>query len=387
MTTKGGFTALMGAAGGGDPAILDLLLRRGADPRAKNKAGWTALHAAAYSGNPEITRMLIEHGADADPKNSYEGRTPLIWSAASAKPEVIRLLVERGASVDARETLAGSTPLICAAANQDGDPEAVRFLLQHGANASVKDRAGATALDWAERAGNVEVSALLRRRHAVSKATTPPVPGPLAQNNRTQKEAASLALDLLQQSGPLFLANATERCVSCHHQALPAMAIEVARHRGVRFDESLARQERDEIHGTFESRRELLLQGLGVPDRIDPAYLLLALAAHKQPRDQTTDALAHYLTLVQLKDGHWRTKFHRPPMDDGDITATALSLRSLGDYGPPGRASELEQRIARGRAWLERAKPKNTEDRAFQLLGLAWASAARRRFRNRRSGC
>jgi hypothetical protein len=187
----------------------------------------------------------------------------------------------------------------------------------------------------------------------------------------------SVALALLQKSGPSFLANSTEACISCHHQSLPAMAVGLARDRGLPYDRRLARQELEEIRGTFESRRELLLQGLGVPDPLDPAYILVGLAAHKQARDATTDALVHHLTLSQMNDGRWRTKFHRPPIDDGDITATALSLRSVRLYGPPGRASEFTRRIERGRAWLATATPFNTEDRAFKLLGLAWTGADR----------
>jgi ankyrin repeat protein len=384
LATKSGFTALMGAAGGGDPAIVDLLLRYGANPRAKNKSGWTALHSATYSANPAIVKMLLERGAAADPKGSFQGRTPLIWAAAAGKPEVIRLLIEQGANVNARETLAGSTPLICAAASQYGRPETIRLLIEHGADASARDLTGANALDWAQRQGNAEIVKLLRaqsrgplspERKEGSAGRTPPGS---PRKARTCQDAVSVGLALLQKSGPSFLANSTEACISCHHQSLPAMAAGLARDRGLSYDQRLARQELEEIHGTFESRCELLLQGLGVPDPLDPAYILVGLAAHKQARDATTDALVHHLTLTQMNNGRWRTTFHRPPMDDGDITATALSLRSVRHYGPPGRASEFARRIQRGRAWLATATPLNTEDRAFKLLGLAWAGAERR---------
>jgi ankyrin repeat protein len=383
LTSKSGFTALMGAAGGGDPAIVELLLRNGANPRAKNKSGFTALHAATYSGNLAIVKMLLAHGAAVDPKDSFQGRTPLIWAAATGKPELIRLLIERGANANARETLAGSNPLICAASCQYGRTEAIRLLIEHGADASATDLTGTSALDWAQRQGNAEIVELLRPRSArpvsperkEGNAGRTPLSPP--QKARTCQDAVGVALAVLQKSGPAFLANSTEACISCHHQSLPAMAVGLARDRGLSYDRGLARQELEEIHGSFESRRELLLQGLGVPDPLDPAYILVGLAAHKQARDATTDALVHHLTLTQMNDGRWRTKFHRPPMDDGDITATALSLRSVSLYGPPGRASELVQRIERGRAWLATATPVYTEDRTFKLLGLAWAGAER----------
>jgi ankyrin repeat protein len=383
LATKNGFTALMGAAGGGDPSIIELLLRHGANPRAKNKSGYTALHAATYSGNPTIVKMLLERGAAADPNGSFQGRTPLIWAAATGKPELIRLLIEQGASVNARETLAGSTPLICAAASQYGRPETIRLLIGHGADALATDLTGANAFDWAQRQGNAEIVELLRPRSRRplspegKEGSAGRTPRDSPQKARTCQDAVGVALTLLQKSGPSFLANSTEACISCHHQSLPAMAVGLARDRGLPYDQRLARQELEEIHGTFESRRELLLQGLGVPDPLDPAYILVGMAAHKQARDATTDALVHHLTLTQMNDGRWRTKFHRPPMDDGDITATALSLRSVRHYGPPGRSSELAGRIEHSRAWLATATPFNTEDRAFKLLGLAWAGADR----------
>jgi hypothetical protein len=62
-------------------------------------------------------------------------------------------------------------------------------------------------------------------------------------------------------------------------------------------------------------------------------------------------------------------------MDEGDFTATALSLRSLQLFAPPGRAREIARRIDRARAWLAAATPRTTEDRNFQLQGLGWAKA------------
>src|SRR4029077_9021245 len=38
--------------------------------------------------------------------------------------------------------------------------------------------------------------------------------------------------------------------------------------------------------------------------------------------------------------------------------------------------AETKQIVARAAAWLEKAKPVNTQQRAFQLLGLAWSGAS-----------
>ena len=384
--TGNGFTALMAAAGTGNPAVVDLLLRHGADPRAKNASGWSALHAAANIGSASVIKMLLDRGANANPQDSFQGRTPLIWAAATGNAEATRSLIEKGASLNNRETLAGTTALLCAAADQLGAPEIVRSLLDKSSDVAARDFAGLSALDWAERQGRSEVIELLKRHGAARGSEKPPNNSSTSQPDRSLERAVSLGLSLLQRSGPAFLAASTESCVSCHHQALPAMAVGLARDRGMAVDDKLARAEADDIHSNFVSRRERLLQGTGIPDRLDACYLLVALAAHRVPRDKITDALVHYLTLKQMPDGRWRTTFHRPPMDDGDFTTTALSLRSLKLYSLPGRREEINQRIVRARKWLLSATPVTTEDRSFHLLGLAWADADPKMIAKARNG-
>ena len=56
------------------------------------------------------------------------------------------------------------TALIYAA--QRGDPESVRLLLAHGADANHQGRHGKTALDWALEKGRTEAAALLRAHQA-----------------------------------------------------------------------------------------------------------------------------------------------------------------------------------------------------------------------------
>jgi hypothetical protein len=60
----------------------------------------------------------------------------------------------------------------------------------------------------------------------------------------------------------------------------------------------------------------------------------------------------------------------RPPIESNAFAATALSLRALQLYGAAG-----DPRIERARTWLRTATPRTTEERAMQLLGLAWAKS------------
>jgi N-acyl-D-amino-acid deacylase len=56
------------------------------------------------------------------------------------------------------------------------------------------------------------------------------------------------------------------------------------------------------------------------------------------------------------------------------FTATAVSLRGIQLYGNSRSAADRAA-IATATAWLRKAKPENTEDATFRLLGLNWAHA------------
>jgi N-acyl-D-amino-acid deacylase len=51
---------------------------------------------------------------------------------------------------------------------------------------------------------------------------------------------------------------------------------------------------------------------------------------------------------------------------------TAASIRSLKAYGPKSRRLEYDKAVEQAVHWLEAAQASNTEDLAFQILGLIW---------------
>jgi hypothetical protein len=182
-------------------------------------------------------------------------------------------------------------------------------------------------------------------------------------------------LAVLQPTGPTFFKKSG--CVSCHHQALPAMATGLARERGFGFDEKIANQEIKSIMAFVKPAREVLLEGSDiVPDVPSTgSYLLMGLAAHKYPADDTTTAIVHNIAIRQNADGSWTGWSPRPPINYGDIRETAVSVRALDLYAPKGRREEFQSRIERARSWLLAAQPNTPEEGIFRLLGLTWAKA------------
>ena len=182
-------------------------------------------------------------------------------------------------------------------------------------------------------------------------------------------------------------------CFSCHNQAVPAVALGLARGRGFDVDEQtlrrIARHTESDLNGAIEDYRK----GQGQPGGVIRAgYALWALEAAGWPRDETTASVAHYLTVVQRERDRWPPKANRPPSESSSFTATALALRGLQAFGPPASSGvrddqpaaaktglALETVIAqRARAlqWLEQTTPKETEDRVFRLWGLKHAGAS-----------
>jgi len=107
-----GATPFIRAAQSSDTALMTLLLKYGADPKALTANGDNALTASAGIGwvegvtyersakeNLEAMRMLLDLGLDPNHAN-VEGRTALMGAALKGRSDVVQLLVDRGAKLD-----------------------------------------------------------------------------------------------------------------------------------------------------------------------------------------------------------------------------------------------------------------------------------------------
>ena len=90
--------------------------------------------------------------------------------------------------------------------------------------------------------------------------------------------------------------------------------------------------------------RERALRGIGIPvDSDTVSYILLGIAAENYPGD----VLAIYLKRLQLPDGRWFIRAHRPPLESNDIANTAACMRTIRVTGPKHGEPNLRRRFNR----------------------------------------
>jgi ankyrin repeat protein len=439
-----GQTALMLAARPVDShRTVKLLLEHGADAKATNNWGATTLMAAAAGGDVESARLLIKHGADINAMPIPDtvafifngARSPLMWAAYRGDLPMIKALVAAGANINAEGMLGtpleqaawndcfdtckylldhGANPnyvshfdtytaLHWASSTEQSDARMVNLLLSHGANPNVGggDSVDAflsvdqTPLMIARRRGETPIVKALLAAGAtnetpdnISSVTAPARVIQARLDSETVRSAMARAVGPLQvtaiESKKIFVSHSSHQdCVSCHQQYLPLAATSLARKQNVAVD-----RDADQELIKMVSRGELPLieadwQPLFHPDpAYSKGYSLFAFSAADLPASEFTDAWVHHLAAIQEANGRWCSNLPRPPIQSGDIPATALVINALQKYPLPGRKAEFAERVARAGKWLAKAKAENTDQANYQILGLKWADESPRRIQS-----
>jgi len=180
-----GATPLLLSVRAGRRAMAGLLLQAGADVDAADRQGITPLMAAAFEGDQRLLRLLLGFHARLDVRDAH-GKGAILYAAGRAYPRIVSELIKAGADADG---IWGHdlTPLMWAAGHTNDAPAAdglvvaeillkagadihrcddrgrnalmiaagrghrgmVAFLLEHGANASVRDKQGMASADLA----------------------------------------------------------------------------------------------------------------------------------------------------------------------------------------------------------------------------------------------
>ena len=117
------------AASLSDCRFAALLLRAGANPNALSPGG-SPLHRACNCGRENTALLLLENGADPNLQDQFEAKTPL-----HAATEIM----------------------------MNRDFAIVTMLLAHGADPSIRDKEGKTALNYAEKNEHPSIAKILRQ--------------------------------------------------------------------------------------------------------------------------------------------------------------------------------------------------------------------------------
>lgn len=151
---KGEVAITLALQAGALQAAQALLASRMLNVNALNRSDESPLMMAALKGHLAEARSLIARDADVN----KTGWTPLHYAATGTSPQqtaLIALLLEHHAYIDAASPN-GTTPLMMAA--HYGTADAVRLLLQEGADPTLRNRLGLTAADFALRASRQTIA-------------------------------------------------------------------------------------------------------------------------------------------------------------------------------------------------------------------------------------
>ncbi len=140
------------------------LIDAGAKVEERNAAGWTPLMLAAASGKEAMVELLVKKGADVDGRafgsEQTEGLTALMAAAMNGHTKIVRFLIDRGAGVN-HLTRSGFSAILLAASR--GHLGAVEALIEKGA------RIPNPSVQVAERNGHEAIVKLLRQAKPLAR--------------------------------------------------------------------------------------------------------------------------------------------------------------------------------------------------------------------------
>jgi len=134
-----------------------LMAAPGIKVETRNAKDESPLMIAALRGQVAAVRALIAKDADVN----KTGWTPLHYAASGTTDqqlEIAQILIDQSAYIDA-ESPNGTTPLMMAVSY--GRADVARFLVEQGADPTIKNQLGLTAADFARRASRQDMADLV----------------------------------------------------------------------------------------------------------------------------------------------------------------------------------------------------------------------------------
>jgi uncharacterized protein len=165
LTDKDGMPILVIAAREkSDQVAAALIANPKTDLEKLDPAGENAMMLAALNGDMDLVKLLISKDAEVNKK----GWAPLHYAATNGHDDVVQLLIDHSAYIDAGSPN-GTTPLMMAA--RGNHITTVKVLLDAGADPTVKNQLGLTALDFAKQYHAKDVTEGLTARLQSLQAT------------------------------------------------------------------------------------------------------------------------------------------------------------------------------------------------------------------------
>ncbi len=187
------------------------------------------------------------------------------------------------------------------------------------------------------------------------------------------RSAAAQSVALIQRTSTGF--HKSQDCFSCHGYELPAIALRMARERGVPVDEAAAHAVAVKGMTRFMSSIDRAVLNPEIGDFGTVGDQLVGLKAAGVQPNLLTAIYARQAARSQDPAGYWATLDTRPPSSYSYFRVTAVELDALHEYAPSEMREDVAERTARAKRWLLTAMARNTEDLTFRLIGLARAGA------------
>ncbi|KAI4164494.1 MAG: hypothetical protein LQ342_001807 [Letrouitia transgressa] len=173
------FTPLIHAVIHHHLVCVEKLLDHGSRIDQQNDTNHIPLNLACQYGSLAVTKLLLEREAKISP--DAEGLFPQHLVARSGQsPEILYMLEDHGANLDQQDKMYQWTPLFHAAA--EGHVECLKALLHRGADMTILDEKGLSAMYYAAWEGNMECMKFLgltdTKAHTVKQFSSAP-PGSL----------------------------------------------------------------------------------------------------------------------------------------------------------------------------------------------------------------
>ncbi|XP_076593713.1 B-cell lymphoma 3 protein homolog [Chaetodon auriga] len=149
-------------------AMVEALLREGADPAALDRNGQTAIHLCCEYNQRDCLSVVLSHSSSSKclEIRNYEGLSPLHLAVLRGHKDLARMLLDAGADINAMDIKSGQSPLMHAVESNNADM--VHFLIESGCDVNIQSYSGNTALHGACGRGQVDTVRLLLKSGADS---------------------------------------------------------------------------------------------------------------------------------------------------------------------------------------------------------------------------